>query len=81
MNGDWSSGSGDSSMLDYGSAQNPIMVGGDPSLSMSTMRKKNKWQSFLGGAQGGGGIGGGLATMAGSGGVGGAIGNIAKFMI
>jgi len=74
---------GDSSMLDYGddygSAQNPVRVGGDPSLS--TQPRKKKWQSFLGGMQGGGGVMGGLSTLAGSGGAGGAIGNVAKFLI
>jgi hypothetical protein len=74
-------GDNDSSMLDYGGAQNPVVVGGDPSLHLSSMKKKNKWQSFLGGMQGSGGIGGGLSSMAGSGGVSGAVGNIAKFLI
>lgn len=74
-----------SSMLDYGNASNPMVVGGDPSLQLSGMRKKNKFQSFLGGMQGGqgqpGGIAGGLSQFAGQGGAMGAIGNVAKFFL
>lgn len=65
-----------------GSSGSPIVAGGDPSLQLSGMdQRRNKWQSFLGGARGGRGIVGGLAGMAGQGGVAGGIGNFAKFMI
>lgn len=47
--------------------------------------KKSKFQSFLSGMQPqggqGGGLAGGLSTLAGTGGVGGAIGNAMKFLI
>lgn len=65
-----------------GSAGSPIVVGGDPSLQLGGMQqRRNKWQSFLGGAQNGGGIMGGLSKLAGQGGAAGTIGNIAKFLI
>lgn len=76
----------DSDSYGSGSSSDPIVVGGDSALQLGSMRKKNKWQSFLGGmqgpqGQGGGGIAGGLKGLAGSGGVGGAIGNVAKFLL
>lgn len=76
----------DSSDYTGGNASNPIMVGGDSSLQLSgASKKKNKWQSFLGGMQPqggqGGGVLGGLSSLAGSGGLAGGIGNIAKFLL
>lgn len=72
----------DSNSYGSGSSSDPIVVGGDSSLQLTGMQpKKKKWQSFLGGAEGGGGVAGGLKSLAGSGGVGGAIGNVAKFLL
>lgn len=70
-----------------GSAASPIMVGGDPSLQLTNMpQRKKKWQSFLGGMQPnqqgqGGGMLGGLSTLAGTGGFAGGVGNVAKFLL
>lgn len=70
------------SFLGDGSEGSPISVGGDPSLYIGgPMQKRNKFQSFLGGMQGGGGLMGGLAGMAGRGGVAGGIGSVAKFLL
>lgn len=64
-----------------GSAGSPIVVGGDPSLQLSSMdQRRNKWQSFLGGARQGG-LMGGLAGLSGQGGVAGGIGRVAKFLL
>lgn len=64
-----------------GNSGSPIVVGGDPSLQLSGMdQRRNKWQSFLGGARQGG-LMGGLAGMAGQGGVAGGIGKFAKFLL
>lgn len=64
-----------------GNAGSPIVVGGDPSLQLSGMnQRRNKWQSFLGGARQGG-LMGGLAGMSGQGGVAGGIGKFAKFLL
>lgn len=78
---------GSSSFLDSGggdgSAASPIMAGGDAGGSLYLgPPKKNKFQSFLGGMQGGHGLMGGLAGMSGQGGAIGGIGKLAsRFMI
>jgi len=78
----WTPEEDSGSMLSYGNSGNPIVVGGDPSLRLSGIEpRKRKWQSFLGGAQQGGGILGGLSQFAGQGGAMGGIGNIAKFLL
>lgn len=79
---EYDDGSQPQSMIGDGSAGSPITVGGDPSLHLSQMSQpRNKWQSFLGGMQGGRGVAGGLSTLAGGGGFGGAIGGMAKFLL
>lgn len=65
-----------------GSADSPIVVGGDPSLQLSGIQpRRNKFQSFLGGLQGGHGLMGGLAGLSGQGGMAGRIGGAAKFLL